>query len=96
MTHDDAYKRAIDLIRPHMRLAGRKAIASGERDADLREGIAYLDAALRLRPNNWAAWWVRGKAHLGDHEAAYKSLRRAHDMNNRPCRRWERICRRVP
>jgi tetratricopeptide (TPR) repeat protein len=84
MTHDEAYKRAIDLIEPHMRLAGRKPSDSGRRDADWREGIGYLDAALRLVPNNWAAWWVRGKAQqaLGDHEAAYESLRRAYAINS--------------
>jgi tetratricopeptide (TPR) repeat protein len=84
VTHDEVYKRAIDLIEPHMRLAGRKPSASRRRDADLREGIGYLDAALQLVPGNWAAWWVRGKAQqaLGDHEAAYESLRRAYAINS--------------
>jgi tetratricopeptide (TPR) repeat protein len=84
MTHDEAYKRAVELIEPHMRLAGRKASAGGPRDADLGEGIGYLDAALRLVPNNWTAWWLRGKAQqaLGDHEGAYESLRRAHGINS--------------
>jgi tetratricopeptide (TPR) repeat protein len=83
MTHDEAYKRAVDLIRPHMRLAGQTASASPRQDADLREAIGHLDTALRLEPKNWAAWWARGKAQqaLGDHEAAYGSLRRANDIN---------------
>lgn len=83
MTQRTAFKRAIDLIEPHMRLAGRQPSGDGRREADLREGIDCVDAALRLVPNTWAAWWVRGKAlqALGDHEAAYESLRRAHEIN---------------
>jgi tetratricopeptide (TPR) repeat protein len=83
MTYDEAYRRAVDLIEPHMRLTGRTAGDRGRRDADLREGIGYLDAALRLAPDNWTAWWVRGKAQqaLEHHEAAYESLRRAYGIN---------------
>jgi tetratricopeptide (TPR) repeat protein len=81
-THRTAFKRAIDLIEPHMRLAGRQP-AGGRREADLREGVDWANVALRMVPSSWAAWWVRGKAlqALGDHEAAYESLRHAHDIN---------------
>jgi tetratricopeptide (TPR) repeat protein len=83
MTHRTALKRAIDLIEPHMWLAGQSPSAGGRREVDLREGIHFVDAALRIIPKSWAAWWVRGKAlqALGDHEAACDSLRRAHDIN---------------
>jgi len=83
MNHDEAYKRGVDLIGPYMLLAGRKASTPERRDLDLREGIGFIDRALRIAPNNWAAWWVRGKAQqaLGDHEAAYDSFRHAHEIN---------------
>lgn len=84
MTYEEAYKHALALIEPHMRLAGRKASVSDRRVADLRQGIDYLDAAIRLVPSSWAAWWLRGKAEqaAGDHEAAHESLSRAYAINS--------------
>jgi tetratricopeptide (TPR) repeat protein len=81
---EDSYKRALALIEPHMRLAGRTPSASERRAADLRDGIAWLDIALRLAPENWVAWWLRGKAQqaLDAHEAAHKSLQRACSINS--------------
>jgi tetratricopeptide (TPR) repeat protein len=81
--HDQAYKRAIALIHPHMRLHGRIAPVDGRAAKDLREGVGYLDVVVGLKPDNWAASWVRGKAQqaLNEHEAAYDSFRRAYEID---------------
>jgi tetratricopeptide (TPR) repeat protein len=82
--HDQAYKRAIALINPHMKLHGRIAVVDARAARDLREGVGYLDVVVGIKPDNWAAWWVRGKAEqaLSEHEAAYDSFRRAYEIND--------------
>ena len=83
--HDQAYKRAITLISPHMRLQAGIAPVSGSAAKDLREGVRYLDVVVGIKPDNWAAWWLRGKAEeaLSEHEAAYDSLRRAYEVSDK-------------
>jgi tetratricopeptide (TPR) repeat protein len=68
-----------------MQLHGRTAKQSPDREADLRRGIHYLERALVEAPRNWMVWWVRGKGEqaLGDHEAAYRSLWEARQINPR-------------
>jgi tetratricopeptide (TPR) repeat protein len=82
--HDQAYKRAIALIDPHMKLHGRISRVDERAATDLREGVRYLDIVVGIKPDNWAAWWVRGKAEqaLGEHEAAYASFGRAYAIND--------------
>src|SRR6185312_10454776 len=73
-----------DLIEPHMKVADRATHDDGRAQSDLREGLAYMDIVVGLRPDNFAAWWVRGKAQqaLNDHESAYDSFRRSYAIND--------------
>ena len=84
MKHNEAYRKGVDLITPHMRLAGRNPNLSAQALADLREGIRYLDMVLNVASNNWAAWWVRGKAEqaLTNHESAYESFHSSYIINS--------------
>jgi Tfp pilus assembly protein PilF len=83
MNPEDAYQRAVALIEPHMKLHGRTATGGSKRQADLLNGIDHLKETLAQAPQNWRAWWVRGKAEqaLGDHESAYESFRSARECN---------------
>lgn len=85
MKAEEAYELAVKLIEPHMSLHGRPAPGGARKEADLREGISYLEKALGEAPRNWMVWFVRGKAEqaLGDHEAACRSFRRAREINSR-------------
>lgn len=81
--HNQAYRQGVELIEPHIRLVGRAVKFDARAEAALRSGIGHLMAALELCPDNWAAWWVRGKAEqaLSDHEAAYSSFQHAYNIN---------------
>src|SRR5262249_4127067 len=73
--HDTVYKRGVDLIDPYIIVQDRPPAQSDRRAKELLAGIACLDRALELAPTNWAALWMRGKAHqaLGDHAHAADS-----------------------
>jgi tetratricopeptide (TPR) repeat protein len=83
MTYDEAFKRAVQLIDPNMRLFGRQPNSTPQGEAQLREGVSLLDVALALSPEQWVAWWLRGKAQqaLDDHDLAYEAFRRASLIN---------------
>ena len=85
MKAEEAYELAVKLVEPYMNLHGRPATGGARKEADLRAGIGYLEKALVEAPRNWMVWWLRGKAEqaLEDHEAAYRSLRRAREINTR-------------
>lgn len=67
-----------------MKLADRAAAQSEGRERDLRAGIACLDRAIQLAPDNWGALWIRGKAFqsLGDHRGAVDAFGRAFQIQS--------------
>lgn len=81
--HDSTYNKAVALIAPHVRLAGRPPLAMTESArGDLTQGIAYLQAVIRFNPRNWAAFWIEGKAYqaLGENQAANSALQTAYSL----------------
>jgi len=48
----------------------------------IKEGIKYLDAVTKINPDNWAAFWLKGKAYqaLGDPVLAYDEFKKACDI----------------
>lgn len=67
------YQKGLELIEPLINLQeGRATIDSKAKDS-LAKGIKYLDAVTTINPNNFAAYWLKGKAYqaLKQHESAY-------------------------
>ena len=70
--HNEVYQRGSGLISPHMQLLGREPkVSKGVRD-QVSKGIADLNAVTAYNPNNWSAFWIKGKGYqvLGDRKAA--------------------------
>jgi tetratricopeptide (TPR) repeat protein len=80
--HDHLYKRGVELIRPHIILNDLPVKVDAVSEKELREGIGYLDRALKLYPENWAALWLRGKAlqAVGAHTSAHESFQAAYGL----------------
>ena len=76
--HDRLYQRGCDLIKPYMILTDRHSRPANTEKArrDLREGISLLTKVVTINPNNWAAFWIMGKAYqaLDDSENACDSF----------------------
>lgn len=63
--HDRIYREGCDLISPYMQLHGvvaRNEQTEQARD-DLIRGISLLQEVIKIKPDNWAAYWVMGKAY---------------------------------
>jgi tetratricopeptide (TPR) repeat protein len=78
--HDEYYQKGFNCIDPYVRLGSRP---SRRPNADkIRKGIKYLDAATKINSENWAAFWLKGKAYqaLGDSAFAYKEFKKAFDI----------------
>ena len=82
--HDIYFKKASDLIFPQIQLHDRKVNSSLNKEKDLREGIRYLDAVIKINPNNFAAFWFKGKAYqaLEDSENAYIQFKEAFKLKS--------------
>lgn len=85
--HNTLYTAGSKLIWPHLHLANRPSEAlSLDAKADVKAGIAKLNAALEVRPNNsrnWSTFWLLGKAHeaLGDFEDSHRCFKSAFEIN---------------
>jgi Flp pilus assembly protein TadD len=77
-----AFKKGADLISPHMGLLGRSPGKTQSAREDLTLGIAYMQAVTHYKPQNWAAFWIEGKAYqaLNQHAAAYGAFRSAYAL----------------
>jgi Flp pilus assembly protein TadD len=80
-----AFKKGADLIDSHMSLLERSPGASQRAREDLTQGIAYMQAVTRYKPENWAAFWFEGKAYqaLGQHAAAYEEFKSAYTLQQK-------------
>ena len=77
---DEYYKKGFACIDPYVQLDGRQ---SQRPNADkIKKGIKYLDAVSRINPDNWAAFWLKGKAYqaLGRPQPAYNEFKKAFDI----------------
>ena len=77
------YERGTKLIFPYIELADRKVASIPNKEKDLKEGINYLDAVTKINPENYAAFWMKGKAYqaLKDSENAYIQFKEAYKLN---------------
>jgi Flp pilus assembly protein TadD len=79
--HDEYFEEGVARIRPYMVLHGQRSRRPDRRE--IKEGIAYLDAVTRISPENWSAFWIKGKGYqaLGDSKSAYVELKNAFNLN---------------
>ncbi|MAS94025.1 MAG: hypothetical protein CMO55_12590 [Verrucomicrobiales bacterium] len=70
--HNMIYERGCKLIYPHMQLLDRAPKVNRKVKQQVSRGIADLDAVTAYKPENWAAYWIKGKGYqvLGDAQAA--------------------------
>jgi tetratricopeptide (TPR) repeat protein len=75
--HNESYNRGAQLITPHMKLHGRDPNLTDAARDEVSRGIRDLDAVTAYNPQNWAAFWLKGKGYqvLGDHQAAHGEFR---------------------
>lgn len=77
--HNQLFKEGSDLISPYMPLHGvePKDASTKKAQQEIRTGIDKLKQVVVLNPQNWAAYWVMGKAYqaLGDNQNAYESFK---------------------
>lgn len=81
LEHERLYRSGAGLISPYMQLVGRDSASADSETArdDLKRGIDLLNQAIAIRPANWAAYWVIGKAYqaLGDSENACEAFEKS-------------------
>lgn len=80
--HNQVYKRGTELISPHMQLLDKSPKVTKTARDEVSQGIQDLDAVTAYDPQNWAAFWVKGKGYqvLGNHEAANSEFRKSFDI----------------
>ncbi len=78
--HDEYYKKGCDSIQPFMVLYGNK-IKSPQKKK-IKEGIMYLDAVTKMNPENWAAFWIKGKGYqaLADSSSACTEFKSSYSI----------------
>src|SRR4030095_6542389 len=70
--HNVVYKRGSAMISPHMKLLGRNPKVTKRIRIEVTASIKHLDAVTAYAPQNWAAFWTKGKGYqvLDEHIAA--------------------------
>ncbi len=73
--HDEYYQKGSNLIQPFMVL--HKNEIKSPQKKKIKEGIIYLDAVTKINPENWAAFWIKGKGYqaLTDSSSAYAEFK---------------------
>jgi tetratricopeptide (TPR) repeat protein len=71
--HNPYYLKGTELIKPFMNLEETSITIYKKAKDSILEGIRYLDAVSKINPNNFAAYWVKGKGYqsLKQHDSAY-------------------------
>jgi Flp pilus assembly protein TadD len=85
--HNRLFLEAVDLIQPELRTSVNPSPPlSAETVPRLEHAIALLDRVVEMNPQNWSAFWMRGKAQqaLEDHAAALASFVRALELHPIP------------
>ena len=78
--HDEYYQKGFACIDPYIIIGGRP---SRRPNTDkIKEGIKYLDAVTKINPENWAAFWLKGKGYqaIGDSRSAYDEFKKSFDI----------------
>ena len=80
--HDEHYKRASELLKFSMSLVPPVRLTLMQK-WQIRRGLSSMRKALAIRPNNWAALWIMGKALqvAGKNAEALDAFARSHSIN---------------
>ncbi|MEM7146210.1 MAG: hypothetical protein AAF591_13820 [Verrucomicrobiota bacterium] len=80
--HNAIYERGSELISPHMQLLDRDPKVTKKVREQVSRGIADLDAVTAYNPENWAAYWIKGKGYqvLGEAQAANAEFKASFDI----------------
>ena len=80
--HDEHYKRASELLKFSMSLVPPVRLTFMQR-WQIRRGLSSMRKALAIRPDNWAALWITGKALqvAGKNAEALDAFARSHSIN---------------
>ncbi|NLX26069.1 MAG: hypothetical protein GXY61_08960 [Lentisphaerae bacterium] len=78
--HNEYYQKGCDLIQPFMVLHGNEITPPQKRKVS--DGIMYLDAVTKINPENWAAFWIKGKGYqaLNDSLSAYTEFKSSYSI----------------
>lgn len=81
--HDKYADKGMQLIEPYVILLGKSPRSDKNKETRLLEGIRYLDAVTQINPDNFGAFWFKGKAYqaLNQHEQAYQAFEKSFDLN---------------
>lgn len=76
------YREANTILLPHLQAEAPPGSDLEARDADLRRGVALLQAYVAEDASTWPPFWLLGKGlqALGDHTAALEALERAFEI----------------
>ena len=78
--HNEYYQKGCDLIQPFMVLHGEEIKTPQKKK--ISEGIMYLDVVTQINPDNWAAFWFKGKGYqaLNDSSSAYNEFNASYSI----------------
>ena len=78
--HDEYYGKGCKYIEPYMQLHGGKSKKPDK--GKIKQGIQYLDAVTKINPQNWAAYWIKGKGYqaIDDNESSYQEFKRSFEI----------------
>lgn len=81
--HDKYADKGMQLIEPYVILLGKSPRSDKNKETRLLEGIRYLDAVTQINPDNFGAFWFKGKAYqaLNQHEQAYQAFEKSFELN---------------
>lgn len=81
--HDKYADKGMQLIEPYVILLGKSPRSDKNKETRLLEGIRYLDAVSQINPDNFGAFWFKGKAYqaLNQHEQAYQAFEKSFELN---------------
>lgn len=83
--HDELYEAGCDLVWPFLHLDDQvpEKLTTFQAGVRMAKGILMLEGALEMRPDNWATYWILGKAFESnrDNEQSYARLKRAFEIN---------------
>lgn len=80
--HNHVYQRGNQLISPHMQLLERDPRLTKKARNQVSRGIRDLNAVTAYNPQNWAAYWIKGKGYqvLGDQRGANSEFKASFDI----------------
>jgi len=81
--HNPYYLKGTKLINPYIVLSNKLPVIDKTAEKNIIEGVRYLDAVTQINPNNFAAYWFKGKGYqaLKQHDSAYKQFDKSFAIN---------------